>query len=303
MRRQSRAGATAVKGGLVGLAIWAFSISIANGQTLSGALPGSFPIPVPGVTFTTTIAATSIPYGWRDKQVVVNSRILAVNSPVRYSNGGNNALQVTVQPGDNPISSTGERNEILNMITGGGALIPVNAGTGDEAYAISVNLPSGYVYPAGSNPFAIFLQLHSADLTPYAGLSPSVALDAGGMIPGEWALAYRGGDVGSFVSHYIDLGPLNLNQWEDFVLFIHWSATGGGSIIVYMRANESGPLIYMGIFTGANLYSSNGTVNNHYWKTGFYRSVFAQTNVLYESQVVRAPTIAAAALAAFGSYP
>ena len=253
--------------------------------------------------------------GWVDTQWMASDRIQVVSD---FGQLGGKAIKVTVNPGDDPINSSGERAELVHMSNRDGTILDENIPSGTQYYAVSIKLPTDWVEPAkevnGPN-WAIFLQLHGDDKY---GMSPSFAMD----IKDAFQVDNMGGDLDycnnyivtdpakcNFTFYPLSDGSLNLGHWVYFVIKIKFAKDFTGSIDVW-RANE-GQSQFTQVLSKSNIPTlqyrgtiNNGIVPNHYWKTGFYRS--EQTtliNVIYLGSIVRGSTFNDVVAAAFPSTP
>lgn len=268
-------------------------------------------------------------FGWQDAQVVASNRLVAMGTtpPSRYPNS---TIQITVQPGDNPIPGCPgchERNEVLNMFTPVGHDETVG---GTAFYAESIWIPSDFQNDGGISTGGFFWnisnQMHGPDTGAGAcnGLSPSFAIcfscgeppsgTAMGVPNTHLILDVRGGECASATRAVIDLGTRVTAQWIDLVFQIHWAIDNTGYVNVWTRTNETGTLQQVQLdgltpipqTNTPTMYALSGVaVTTNYWKHGMYRDGGAGYNtVYYSSPFVRAQTMAAAAIQSFGGqYP
>lgn len=246
-------------------------------------------------------------FGWYGKQVAADDRLqLWTGYPQRCEAG---TLKITVKPGDNPIGSTGERNEILEMLNSSGD--DENGASGTQYYSISIFLPGTWKDASG---WCSAFQLHGPDTgLPSNQGSPVFSLDLSST-PGHYTLRQNGGDTSDVIRKDTDLGAHVYNQWVDFLFKVTWAIDLTGETTVWTRVGSVGQLQQKLVDAGNNgaalaawntatLYSSGGVAVNHYWKRGCYRSAEDFTTEFYASPVSRSIDFASAAWAAFGQYP
>lgn len=291
------------------------TVNIYNG----GSLLTSYTDPPAPIQRDTIFRTRTARYGWSSEQSMAQSRIIDVtandlttpNRWVGYRYKTLNTRRFTVGPGDDPIGSSGERSEFLNPSS-----TLLSAGSANREFlAYSVYIPSGWTYPGGGGNWFIVGQLHGPDSNVAPATNPTFALDFAGSntSPMRIRLNLKGGDVGSAVYTYTDLGQHVYNQWIDFLFDITWGNTATGKVVVHTRLNNSGSLVQgakvgtaasIATITGANCYTSGGTRQNHYWKIGIYRNDNASvTSNIYMGPWCRASELAVAAWGAFGRYP
>jgi len=179
-------------------------------------------------------------------------RLQVVSSPARQ---GSYAVKVTVRQGDNPISASGNRNELVRM---------TNEKEGDEYYykwstMFASDFPSAKTWQ-------LFTQWHHSG----SNGSPPVEF----YVNGETIyLRMRGSTV-------VWQTPLVRGQWLDFVFHAKWSAKSNvGFVELYYRGNLVLPKLY-----GATMYSGQ----TNYLKVGLYRnSTIAPVGVVYHDSWVQ----------------
>ena len=243
---------------------------------------------------------------WKYIQSVAADRFQRVTSPVRQ---GQYAARVEVRPGDDPISSSGERSEVLIMSNAAGTPLYENEASGTQFYAFSVRLDSAWQAPAadGSGAWAIIFQLHGPDVL---AASPSVAVS----VQNRFSIDLHSGDLDSvnkslrWKSYPLASSGLNLGHWVDLVLQIKFAKDFTGSVTVWRRDDgQAGFTQVLSLINVPTLQykSSLGGVGSHYWKHGFYRSKqTAITNVLWLDGLTRGDTYEAVVQAAFaGTLP
>jgi hypothetical protein len=189
---------------------------------------------------------------WSSAQIVSSDRMMAVTSPVRQ---GRYAMKVTVRQGDDPIDSSGNRNELVRM---------TNEASGSEYYyKWSTMFASDF--PSVST-WQLFLQWHHSG----SSGSPPVEFFVYGE---EIRLNVRGTTVWRT--------PLVRGVWQDFVFRVKWSSSSStGFVELYHNGKLVMPKRY-----AATQYSGYG----NYLKLGLYRnSSIAKTGVLYHDNFIMA---------------
>ncbi len=231
-------------------------------------------------------------FGWFACQEVAPDRLVAQNVITRIPD--ESALEITVKPGDNPIHSTGERNELLQMIDKFND--DVTSATGLDHIATSFLVPDAWQDAAGVNPWCAVLQLHGPNIVPSNQGSPSFEVD---ILGGQFVLNTRGGDTSDVIRHTTNLGAYIKGVWSDFLFKILWGITANAYIEVYRRDNKQGDLTLVAKLDAPNLYSASGKTLPGYVKSGLYRSAQTFTQTLYRGKIVRATTFEEAAYFAF----
>ncbi|MET0401012.1 MAG: heparin lyase I family protein [Cystobacter sp.] len=185
---------------------------------------------------------------WDRTQMVSADRLAVVSSPTRQ---GNYALKATVKQGDDPINSSGNRNELVKM---------TNEPSGSEYYyrwstMFAADFPSARTWQ-------LFTQWH------HSGSSGSPPVEF--YVYGEEVRLNIGGDPGVIVWKT----PLVRGKWHDFVFHVKWSANASvGFVELYYNGALVLPKRYI-----ATQFS--GQVN--YLKVGLYRNdTVAPTGVVY----------------------
>lgn len=242
-------------------------------------------------------------YGWQSIQVVSSNRMELDNTIKRTYEG---SIKVTVQSGDDPINSTGERAEVVGMFAD---YADENADSGTKYYGFSLYIPSGFTPPSL---WGIALQLHGPDSYTGSAASPAFALD---LKDGSYTVENRGGSKNSPTILRTDLGTIVNDKWVDFIFKVNWAADSSGSVAVWTRCGLGGILkqqkvsstntgVAVNEWNTPTLYQNgDGVVQNHYWKKGLYRNEEAFTNIIYSGRLCRADTLQYAALGAFDYYP
>jgi hypothetical protein len=185
---------------------------------------------------------------WSKTQMVSADRLAVVPSPARQ---GRYAIKATVKQGDDPISSSGNRNELVKM---------TGEKSGDE-YFYSWSTMFASDFPSVKT-WQLFTQWH------HDGCCGSPPVEF--YVNGETMYLRVGGSSGSVVWS----APLARAQWQDFIFHVKWSPNAGvGFIELYHQGKLVVPKRYL-----ATMYS--GTTN--YLKVGLYRnSTVAPVGVVY----------------------
>ncbi len=189
---------------------------------------------------------------WSRAQIVSSDRMQAVTSPVRQ---GRYAMKVTVKQGDDPIDSSGNRNELVRLTRE-----PVGS---EYYYKWSTMFASDF---PSVRTWQLFAQWHHTG----SGGSPPVEFFVYGE---EMRLNVRGTTVWR--------APLVRGVWQDFVFHVKWSPNSSvGFVELYHNGKLSLPRRY-----AATQFS--GQLN--YLKLGLYRnSSIAKTGVLYHDGFIMA---------------
>ncbi len=194
---------------------------------------------------------------WSSTQMVSADRLQVVSSPSRQ---GSYAIKVTVKQGDNPISASGNRNELVRM---------TNEKEGDEYYyrwstMFASDFPSAKTWQ-------LFTQWH------HSGSSGSPPVEF--YVNGETLyLRLQGSTV-------VWQKPLVRGQWQDFIFHVKWSSKSGtGFVELYRNGVLELPKRY-----GATLYSGQ----TNYLKVGLYRnSTIAPVGVVYHDGWIQGRSLA-----------
>ncbi|HYO57524.1 polysaccharide lyase [Archangium sp.] len=192
---------------------------------------------------------------WDREQSVSSSRLLVVSSPVRE---GRYALKTTVRQGDDPIDSSGNRNELLYLDR--------EAPGSEFFYKWSTFFPSNF---PRSPKWQIFTQWHHAG----SGGSPPLEF----YVVDDQLRLRVGGSSGKIVWR----APLQRAQWNDFVLHVKWSPDPKvGFIELYHGGKRVLPLMKV-----ATQYSGQ----RNYLKLGLYRDAsISQEGVVFHDGVIQA---------------
>ncbi|WP_342381311.1 heparin lyase I family protein [Myxococcus stipitatus] len=186
---------------------------------------------------------------WTRAQMVSADRLAVVSSPRRQ---GAYALKATVRKGDDPINSSGNRNELVRM---------TREATGSEYYyRWSTMFDSTF---PNAKTWQLFTQWHQdAD----SGGSPPVEF----YVYGDEIRLNIGGNPGTIVWRT----PLVRGRWMDFIFHVRWSPDAKvGFVELYLDGKVVLPKRYI-----ATQY--RGMLN--YLKIGLYRNdTVTQTGIVY----------------------
>ncbi|RKH09232.1 carbohydrate-binding protein [Corallococcus praedator] len=185
---------------------------------------------------------------WDGTQMVSSDRLQVIPSPVRE---GGYALKATVRQGDDPINSSGNRNEIFKQ---------TKEAVGSEYwYRWSNRFPSDF---PSAKTWQLFTQWH------HDGCCGSPPVEF--YVYGEEMRLNIGGDPGVIVWKT----PLVRNQWHDFIFHVKWSPNAS---VGFVELYYNGTLVLPKRFI-ATQYS--GQLN--YLKIGLYRNdTVAPVGVVY----------------------
>ncbi len=185
---------------------------------------------------------------WSSTQMVSADRLQVVPSPARE---GNYAIKVTVKQGDDPINSSGNRNELVRM---------TREVEGSEYYyrwstMFASNFPSAKTWQ-------LFTQWH------HEGCCGSPPVEF--YVYGEEMRLNIGGNPGTIVWRK----PLVRGVWNDFIFHVKWSPNASvGFVELYHNGQLVLPKRYI-----ATQYAGM----RNYLKVGLYRnSTVAPVGVLY----------------------
>jgi len=189
---------------------------------------------------------------WSHAQMVDPNRLLVVTSPVTQ---GRYAMKTTVYQGDDPIDSSGNRNELVQM---------TNEASGSE-YFYKWSTMFDASFPSERH-WQLFTQWHQAD---DFGGSPPVEF----YVYGEEMRLNIGGSPGVQVWQ----APLVRSQWRDFLFHVKWSSDPAvGFVELYLDGKLVMPKRYI-----ATQYP--GQLN--YLKVGLYRDeVIAPVGIVYHDK-------------------
>ncbi|MFN7134914.1 MAG: heparin lyase I family protein [Myxococcales bacterium] len=183
-------------------------------------------------------------------QIVSGDRAQVVSSPVTQ---GKHALKVTVRKGDDPISSSGNRNELVKM-----TLEPVNS---ESWYRFNTMFAPDY---PSANTWQLFLQWHHRG----SSGSPPLAFQ----VQGD-ELLLRANKV------FVWRAPLVRGKWHEFVIHVKWSPDPK---VGFVELWHNGQLVLPKTFTPTQW---SGMLN--YLKVGLYRdAAISGTGVVYHDGLV-----------------
>lgn len=233
---------------------------------------------------------------WYGKQEVSADRLQRVTDIVRK---GLYSLRVEVNPGDDPLNSSGERAEVLTMTDSTGSTINENASSGTKYFAFSVRLDPNWQTPAPdseSGHWSIILQLHGDDSYHASPAIAFYALD-------RFLVTTNAGNLDSNSGRSFELSNSSLNKgyWVDFIMKVSFDTTAAGEITVWRRdEGEADFTQVMSSSTPTLQYLSATGVIDHYWKAGLYRNTQSSiTSILWLDGITRADTFEEVGLAAF----
>jgi hypothetical protein len=185
---------------------------------------------------------------WSSTQMVSADRLAIVSSPKRE---GTYAIKATVRQGDDPINSSGNRNELVRMTR--------EAAGSEYYYRFSTMFAPDF---PSVRTWQLFTQWHHEG----SGGSPPVEF----YVYGEEMRLNIGGSPGTIVWR----APLNRGVWNDFIFHVKWSSSATtGFVELYHNGKLVMPKRYI-----ATQFS--GQLN--YLKVGLYRNdTVAPTGVVY----------------------
>jgi hypothetical protein len=195
---------------------------------------------------------------WTRAQMVSADRLQIVADPVRQ---GRYAMKTTVRQGDDPIDSSGNRNELVRMTRE-----PVGS---EYYYKFSTMFAPDYPSVAT---WQLFVQWH------HDGSSGSPPVEF--VVNGEELRLHMGGNPGTTVWRT----PLVRGAWQDFVFHVKWSPDPKvGFVELYHQGKLVLPKRYI-----ATQYS--GMLN--YLKLGLYRNdTISKTGVVYHDGFTMAKSL------------
>ncbi len=226
--------------------------SIAEVRACAGTIDMPPPPPPPPGTGASVVWVGDFETGtrsqWSSTQMVSADRLALVSSPLRQ---GRYALKATVRQGDDPINSSGNRNELVRMTR--------EAAGSEYYYRWSTMFDS--TFPSVKT-WQLFTQWH------HEGSSGSPPVEF--YVYGEEIRLSVGGNPGTIVWR----APLVRGQWQDFIFHVKWSPNATvGFVELYLNGKLVLPKRHI-----ATQYS--GQLN--YLKVGLYRSdTVAQTGIVY----------------------
>jgi Polysaccharide lyase len=196
-------------------------------------------------------------------QLVSEDRLQVVTSPTAQ---GRYALKATVVQGDNPISASGNRNELVHF---GGEK------EGDDFYyRFRVMFAPGFPAP---NTWQLFTQWH------HSGSSGSPPLEF--VVRNERMELVHNTPSGTATR--MTIGTLTRGVWHEFVIRIKWSSNASVGFVElwHDRSQVISRRYFPTLYAGQSVYM----------KAGLYRSnTIAPTGVLYLDDYVQATTFAEA---------
>jgi hypothetical protein len=197
---------------------------------------------------------------WSHSQAVSADRLQVVNSPARQ---GSYAIKATVKQGDDPINSSGNRNELVYM-----SREPVNS---EFYYRWSTRFAPDF---PSVKTWQLFTQWH------HEGSSGSPPVEF--YVYGEEIRLSVGGNTPVIVWKT----PLVRNAWHDFIFHVKWAAD---ATVGFVELYHNGQLV-LPKRQIATMFS--GMLN--YLKVGLYRSDTVQpVGVVYHDGWVQARTLEA----------
>ncbi|ADO74812.1 heparin lyase I family protein [Stigmatella aurantiaca] len=196
---------------------------------------------------------------WSSSQSVASDRLQVVTDTVRE---GRYALKVTVKKGDNPISASGNRNELLYLSR--------ETPNTEYFYKWSTLFPKGY---PSVDKWQVFAQWHQD------GCCGSPPLEF--YVVGEEMRLRVGGSSGRVVWK----APLKREQWHDFVMRVKWSSDAK---VGFVELYKDGKLVLP-----KTMAATQFGKEKNYLKLGLYRDAsVSPTATLYHDGFVMASTLA-----------
>jgi hypothetical protein len=196
---------------------------------------------------------------WTRTQMVSSDRLALVSSPLRQ---GRYALKTTVYQGDDPINSSGNRNELVRMTR--------EAAGSEYYYRFSTMFASDF---PSVKTWQLFTQWH------HEGGSGSPPVEF--YVYGEEIRLNIGGDPGVIVWKT----PLVRGQWQDFIFHVKWSPN---ATVGFVELYHNGQLVLPKRYIATQF---SGMLN--YLKVGLYRSdTVTQRGVVYHDGWVMGRTLA-----------
>jgi hypothetical protein len=216
---------------------------------------------------------------WLALNAVATDRFTLLNDGIRPGT----YARVEVRSGDNPLacSYNSDRAEVYGMQNANSTPIFENLTSGTQRYSFSVKFDAGWqtITDQGNGAWGIFLQLHGPNALP-----PALAFSATDQIRFNMFV----GDVSKskVVANDLPIGTLNTGHWIDFVLTTKFASDNTGFVNIMRR--DEGETSFQEVLNLTNTPTlqfdpseNNGTVGDHYWMTGLYRSRQEFTNILY----------------------
>ncbi|MFP2906101.1 heparin lyase I family protein [Pyxidicoccus sp. 3LFB2] len=224
--------------------------SIAEARACAGTVTA--PPPPPPPTGSSVVWVGDFESGdrsqWSHTQMVSADRLAVVPSPMRQ---GRYAIKATVKQGDDPINSSGNRNELVRM---------TREPAGSEYYYRWSTMFDS-TFPSART-WQLFTQWH------HEGSSGSPPVEF--LVYGEEIRLNIGGNPGVVVWRT----PLVRGQWQDFIFHVKWSPNSSvGFVELYLNGKLVLPKRYIATQFAGQL---------NYLKVGLYRSdTVAQTGIVY----------------------
>lgn len=195
------------------------------------------------------------------------------------SRDGGLAARFTVRPGDVYGASTGERSEL--------ALVHSAEGPGQQwYYAWSTLFPVGWEAPRS---WGAIVQWHSRFPVPAA-----IAFDARGSTLKLQLFAGPISTSGLVTRTWQLLGGLSPGRWNDFVVYVRWSASDGAIQVWHRLAGQRAYRRVLAVTGVPTLQFDTTGVSSNYLKLGLYRNVDTATSVVVHDSMRRAPSLAEA---------
>lgn len=201
------------------------------------------------------------------------------------------ATRVEVNPGDDPISSGGERSEVLFPQTVSGSPIYESSASGTQYIAVSYFFPSnfdGTWLSGNSNSWSIVMQLHNG-----GGSGVFSALMAGKRTAsGKHTFTYASAQTYPFS----DGGEIRRGEWVDFIFELNFA---NGRFKIYRRNETQSNFTVVVDATDPSMVSTGQS----YMKQGLYRgsSVNGRTDVIWMGPTARGTSFSAVEQAAFAT--
>jgi len=200
------------------------------------------------------------------------------------------SVRVEVNPGDDPISSGGERSEVLWMKDQAGIMFESQT-SGRVYFGMSYFFPvdfDGEVLRGNPNSWSIIMQLH-----PGSGNGPFGVFVAGQREPtGPHRFWWTSGQQYNFS----DGGNIELGKWVDFIFDMNFNT---GAFKIYRRNEGETSFRAVVDANDPTLVNAQGS----YFKQGLYRGedVRGRTDVIWMGPTARGNSFLAVEQAAFGT--
>jgi hypothetical protein len=202
---------------------------------------------------------------------------------------GGPAVRVEVDPGDNPIPTSGERAEVLTMQDGQGNDFLESSASGLQFFATSYFFPStwdGTFLQGDGDSWSAVMQFHPSGADGYFAGIQAGRRD----VAAPQTLYYSSGPTLS------ELGPIGLGQWVDLVFQMSFAT---GELHIYRRDQGQAKFAEVLAMTDTTMTSPSTT----YFKQGLYRGpdVNGRTDVLWIGPSARGASFSAVEQAGFGT--